>query len=264
MSSSIVDVDRLPAPAVALADEHGPIAAAPHAHEKHQLLFAARGTMQLVACGRRWLLPPRRAAFVDAGVVHEVASVTGISLRTVYFAREFVERAGPPTCAVFEVPPLGQEMLTHAARWDPRRAPAASDRVREPFLRALVELSLEWMATPARCHLPEPSSAGLARAAAFVRDNLATATPEAAAKAGGMSARTLTRRFEAELGQSFRDYRAAARTLRAMEILASRDGSVTRAALEVGFAGLPAFSTAFKELTGETPSDYRARALSGG
>lgn len=263
-----MDVDRLASEAFSIAEDHGVLASAPHAHSKHQLLYAASGTLQLVASGRRWMLPPQRAAWIAAGVRHEVSSATGVSLRTAYFAPSFVPSHDTSACRVFAVPALGREMIAYTARWDARAQPSApgapGDRVREPFFRALAALVLEWMTVPARYHLPEPTTKGLARATDYVRANLEEATPEGAAKVAGMSLRTLTRRFETELDQSFRDYRSAARMLRAMELLALPEGSVTTAGLEVGFRSLPAFSTAFKDFAGETPSEYRARIVSAG
>jgi AraC-like DNA-binding protein len=46
--------------------------------------------------------------------------------------------------------------------------------------------------------------------------------------------------------------------LRAVELLAADDAPVTRIAHEVGYGSLSAFNAAFRELTGATPSDYRA------
>ena len=51
----------------------------------------------------------------------------------------------------------------------------------------------------------------------------------------------------------------AARMMRAMELLAEPRASVSATAYAVGFASLGAFTTAFTERCGETPSAYRAR-----
>jgi AraC-like DNA-binding protein len=48
------------------------------------------------------------------------------------------------------------------------------------------------------------------------------------------------------------------RILRAIEELAAGDTSVTRIASTVGYASLSAFNAAFQELTGRTPTQYRA------
>jgi AraC-like DNA-binding protein len=68
----------------------------------------------------------------------------------------------------------------------------------------------------------------------------------------------LARRFEAEVGMSWRATLRRMRVLRAIELLAADDAPVTRVAHEVGYGSLSAFNAAFRELTGATPSDYRA------
>ena len=46
--------------------------------------------------------------------------------------------------------------------------------------------------------------------------------------------------------------------LRAIEQLAGTDRSVTQIAMDVGYSSLSAFQSAFRDLTDETPSEYRA------
>jgi AraC-like DNA-binding protein len=48
------------------------------------------------------------------------------------------------------------------------------------------------------------------------------------------------------------------RVLRAIEELAAGDTPVTRIAFMVGYTSLSAFNAAFRDLTGHTPTGYRA------
>jgi AraC-like DNA-binding protein len=48
------------------------------------------------------------------------------------------------------------------------------------------------------------------------------------------------------------------RVLRAIEELAANDHSVTTVAHAVGYTSLSAFNAAFRDLTGRTPTQYRA------
>lgn len=80
---------------------------------------------------------------------------------------------------------------------------------------------------------------------------------EDVAAAVGLVPRSLARRFEAEVGMTWRALRRM-RVLRAVERLAADDAPVTRIANGVGYDSLSASNAAFRELTGLTPSDYRA------
>jgi AraC-like DNA-binding protein len=72
-----------------------------------------------------------------------------------------------------------------------------------------------------------------------------------------MSSRTLMRRFRQETGVTLGQWRQQARLLRALEML-SRGGSVTEAALSVGYESTSAFIGSFRTAFGMTPTRYLA------
>ena len=250
-----VDVDAVAAAAFGLVEDHGPFHAPAHTHAKHQLLYAATGTLTLTVADRRWTLPPQRAGWIGAGTAHAVSSATGVALRTVYLAPSLV-RGPSPTARVFAVTPLAREMILHAMRWGPKTAGGAT---RDAFFTALAGLAIEWIDAERPYWLPRPRSGELARAIAWIGENLAEATVEEAARAAHVSVRTLSRRFEEEMQMPFRRYLQIARIMRSLELLAVPRASVTTTAYAVGFTSVAAFTTAFGERTGETPRDYRAR-----
>jgi AraC-like DNA-binding protein len=85
--------------------------------------------------------------------------------------------------------------------------------------------------------------------------------PEAdeVARALGLSTRTLQRRLTEE-GTSFRDVVLSVKMDVAKELLAQpRQLSIAEIAEAVGFASVPAFSRAFSQQTGESPTTFRAQ-----
>lgn len=256
---ALVDVDACPDDAFGLAEEHGVFTSEWHAHRKHQLLYAAQGSMCLVAGGRRWTLPPQRAAWIGAGTAHLVSSSTGIALRTAYFSKTFAADVPPIDCRVFAATPLAREMILHAAHYPASVRGRANDPTRDVFFRALVALSKVWLEAEQPYYLPEPKSTELVRATTWIAAHLEDATVEGAAAAARVSVRTLSRRFEQETRMSFRAYLQTARMMRAMELLSAPGATVSATSYAVGFKSLGAFTTAFTERCGETPSAYRAR-----
>ncbi|MFC7555338.1 helix-turn-helix domain-containing protein [Pseudoroseomonas wenyumeiae] len=67
-----------------------------------------------------------------------------------------------------------------------------------------------------------------------------------------MSARTLARRFEAELGMSLRSWRRRLRLFKAIELLGGGLG-VTQTAMELGYGSTSAFIYAFRTDMGCSP-----------
>lgn len=255
-----VAVDDTEVLAFGLAENYGPFTSEWHSHAKHQVLYAASGTLVLETASERWTLPPERAAFIAAGEKHRVTSRSGIALRTVYLDPSF--RRAADKSLVFNASPLARTMLEYATRWGPQPGAGEDCATRDAFFVALSGLLLEWVESRETYSLPIAQTPELARAMNYVLENLSDATVEEAARAAHVSPRTLARRFNEEANMPFRSYVASARMLRAMELLASPRASVSATASEVGFSSIGAFTTAFHERCGETPSAYRARVRS--
>ncbi len=74
----------------------------------------------------------------------------------------------------------------------------------------------------------------------------------------GMSERTLARRFEAEVGLSFRNWRRRMRLFKAIELLGG-GLDVTRTAMNLGYGSTSAFVYAFRTEMGRSPQAYMRR-----
>ena len=56
-----------------------------HAHEDHQLAWAASGVLTVLTAEATWVLPPTRALWIPAGLPHETASDGGrATMRSLY------------------------------------------------------------------------------------------------------------------------------------------------------------------------------------
>lgn len=79
----------------------------------------------------------------------------------------------------------------------------------------------------------------------------------------GLSRAHLHRKMKDMVGMTPSDFIRTIRMRRACELLQKGDVAVTLVAYKVGFTSQPHFSTMFKNFTGFTPSEYRARVDSG-
>jgi AraC-like DNA-binding protein len=256
-----LDTDTIAAPAFCLADDLTPGGGAWHAHRHHQLLYAAAGMMWLEIDTATWMLPPQRAAWIAGGVRHRVVVRAEAALRTVYLAPELTDGPGA-TCRVFPVTPLAREMLLYSARWGPQDG---EDPTARSWFSVLAALCGEWSASEHRFCLPRARSEQLARALEWALEHLQECpTVQQVARAGGMSTRTLSRRFAEETGMTWRAWLHHARMMHAMELLLRPDATVTDTAFQVGFQSLGAFSRAFATFTGQRPSQWSESASDGG
>src|ERR1044071_5672203 len=96
-----------------------------HMHREAQLVYAAAGTMQVTTPKGRWLVPPDRAVWIPAGLVHAIDMLADIEMRMMYFDLAWLKREGHGKRLakefVVRVSPLLQQTIL--ALFDDRRDP---------------------------------------------------------------------------------------------------------------------------------------------
>ena len=230
----------------------------PHMHREAQLVYAAKGTMQVTTPKGRWLVPPDRAVWVPARLEHAIDVLADIEMRTLYFEMAWLKRDARSGSfdAEFVVrvsPLLNQAIL---ALFDDRQ-----NRERTDLLVKLTMLELHH-AEDSTTFIPLPREPRCRRAADIVLDNpTASHEIETLARAVGTSVRTLSRLFSSETQLSFKSWCQRARIAAAIEKLSTdADVSIKQLAADLGYASVPAFSHAFRQVTGRTPTAFAANA----
>ena len=253
--SAHVDEPHAVAKSFGIAEDAPSLRTRPHAHTRHQLLYASRGVLTLLTEESSWLLPPERAAFLPAGLRHRVRAEGPVSLRTLYLDPAL--SGVPRELRVFELPALGRELVLFAMRYS---AHAPLDTRGVCTFSLVAELSGLWAEDPCPFDLPSGDTPEVRRAVSAVRADLSVdISADDVARAAGLSVRTLHRRLVLETGLGFRDYLQRARVLAAMAALAEPYARVTDVAPRVGFESLGAFARAFRKIAGESPSEFRER-----
>jgi AraC-like DNA-binding protein/quercetin dioxygenase-like cupin family protein len=225
-----------------------------HMHREAQLVYAARGTMQVTTPKGRWLVPPDRAVWVPARLEHSIDVLADIDMRTLYFDLAWLAREQRSTSLeaefVVRVSPLLHQAIL--ALFDGRNNP---DRTELLVRLAVFELH---HAEDSATFIPLPHEPRCRRAADIVLgDPTGAHEIETLAREVGTSARTLSRLFSSETQLSFKSWCQRARIAAAIERL-SMDGnvSVKQLASDLGYASVPAFSHAFRQVTGKTPTEF--------
>ncbi|WP_238555275.1 helix-turn-helix domain-containing protein [Chryseobacterium sp. P1-3] len=73
----------------------------------------------------------------------------------------------------------------------------------------------------------------------------------------GLSERSMSRLFKADMNISFLQYLKTLRIIKAIELLLNTDKSISEIADDVGYSSISAFSDTFHEFTRSRPSDLR-------
>ena len=222
----------------------------PHMHREAQLIYASRGTMQVTTPRGRWLVPPDRAVWVPARHAHAIDMLADSQMRTLYFELDWLKRETRGVRLdrefVVQVSPLLHQVIL---------ALFAHEGGAMLVRLALVELR---RAEDSSTFIPLPQDPRARRAAQLVLASPASEEDLATlARKVGSSARTLSRLFAAETRLSFKAWCRRARIAAAIERLSTdRHLSVKQLAADLGYASVPAFSHAFRQVTGRTPTEF--------
>ncbi|NEX62431.1 AraC family transcriptional regulator [Noviherbaspirillum galbum] len=224
----------------------------PHAHSKHQLIYAVRGVMIVQADAGRWVVPPTRAIWMVAGMTHEIRCVGQVHMRSLLVATDAGRDLFKRTQAV-GISPLLRELIRAAVDVRQPYAPGTRDsrvmRLILDELRALPVLPL---------HVQMPSDARLLAICEQLQRRLDDpSTMLDWAKRLSLNVKTIQRLFVKETGMTFGQWRQQARLLRALELLATGE-KVIDVALALGYDSPSAFTTMFRKQFGLTPSQFFA------
>jgi AraC-like DNA-binding protein/quercetin dioxygenase-like cupin family protein len=220
-----------------------------HSHERHQLLYATSGLMQLYIDNEIWLVPNDRAIFIPAGMVHSIKMLSDVVMRTLYIDVNSGSKSSK-TLKAISVKPLMRELITALGE---EKINYQHDSRAEKIAQ-LIELELQF-AKNVPLIIPLPQDPRLQQVCAALMKNPADNKTlyQWGVKYGG-SERTFSRLFNNELGLSFRRWRQLVRFHYAFELLA-KNKSIKHVATACGYLSPSAFTAAFQQYSGHTPSN---------
>ena len=248
----ILPFETAPRPIVGFAcDYPAGLSTGTHSHPRAQLLYASSGVMRVDTQDSNYLVPPTTGLFLPADAEHAISMDGPVAMRALFMREDAATRIAKSP-KVISVSGLLREVILAAC---------AEPVEWEPGGRGhhLTELALDEIgrATPLPLGLPLPRDTRLRRVVVALLDrphdrrNL-----EEWGDVANASSRTLARRFRAETGMSFRQWRQQARLTAALSSLAT-GANPTKAASIAGFDSVPAFGAAFRSLFGLTPGQAR-------
>src|SRR5215469_4392501 len=222
---------------------------AEHNHGWNQLVYAIAGVLTVNAEGKSVVISPEQAVWLPTGTRHSVGSLMGAEFRSLWVANS-ASRGVTSRTTLIHVSPLLRALIVEAASLE------KEDRHYADRVTALILEQLQ-RATPISGALPWPSHpALLALCESLYADPADIRHSDDWGHEIGMSKRTLTRRFESEVGMSLRVWRQRLRLLRAIELLGS-DLPITEIALRLGYSSASALIFMFRSEMGVSPLQYR-------
>jgi AraC-like DNA-binding protein len=229
-----------------------------HVHPEAQLLFAAKGIMQVTTPKGRWFVPPERAVWLPPRMEHAVDVLADIEMRSLLVARERFE-AHPDAHRltrefVVVVGPLLRQAILGS--FDQRAHPRLRGLLADVALFQLAEAEDPGTFIP----LPlEPRARSVAEL--VLADPASGLDLSELSRMAGASTRTITRLFPAETGLTFKAWRQRARIMVALQELGQPGVTIKQVAAKLGFSSAAAFSFAFRQVINVSPSELASSRI---
>lgn len=218
-----------------------------HAHDDHQLAWAASGVLTVRTEHADWVLPPTRALWIPAGLRHETLAAGAATMLSLYLRPDRAPRDWPGPVPVLVIPLLA-ELIGYLGSDSLGAGP------QERAEALLADLLRPVPMTAIDVRMPGDERAAEV-AAALLADPADGRTLAEWGRHAGASGRTLARAFLDGTGMPFGQWRRLVRLQAALPMLA--DGqAVGTVARHVGYQTPSAFVAAFRRETGLTPAAY--------
>ncbi|WP_281718369.1 helix-turn-helix transcriptional regulator [Pandoraea apista] len=219
-----------------------------HSHAWGQVICLQRGGLRVRAGDTSLIAPVFRAAWVPAGMSHEVTVLGEAQFYAVYLWPD-VSPLPPDRCLVLGASPLLRDLaaaLAGGIAADDRRHALVMDLLLEE-LRAAPPASLD-------LRMPDDRRLRQLCEALMERPEDDRSLSQWAEEVGA-SERTLARLFGTALGTSFGAWRQQVRLARAVDWI-SRGVPVAAVATRLGYANPAAFSAMFRRALGVSPREF--------
>jgi len=231
-----------------------------YARPEHLVFIPLQGEIHLEVAGEKHLCGPGRMLYLPPGVEHSLVANERQGERLIGMIDAQAWRSaggGAHGVAVVPASQLVKELVFHLLLHPDVTRP-------QPLCAALVVTLSDGLAAAAAAGPMETAhfegkarDARVRKALAVLRESFgATVSMKAVASLAGLSVRNMNRLFLGDLGLTPRQVLIQMRMGRARELLLE-GAPVTVVALDCGYRSLSSFITAFRQLTGQLPSEFR-------
>ncbi|MBK1897785.1 AraC family transcriptional regulator [Chryseobacterium paridis] len=226
-----------------------------HIHERAQLTYVEEGYQYLHIEQKIYLVPKNHVIWIPSGVKHRTTSeASTVNLMVVLFKSE-IQSDFFREVHVFAAPPVLKEMLLYASKWNKL---ADEDEEQTLFLKALLNSLPNFCNESRFLEIPVPEDHRLIPVCDYInthfQENLNIDDMADLAK---MSVRSLQRIFKDATGITLQKYGQLIRILKSVELIDTRQYTLSEIAFKVGYKSLSAFTSSYTSIMKEGPKVKR-------
>lgn len=223
-----------------------------HSHQdRHQLIYAVKGTIRIQTEKGYWILPPLRAIWIESHIEHSFYAKHAVEVHILYIRKNIDENLTYKDCCVFNVSNLVKELVISCMEYkEEYKDHSPQGRLSYVLLEQLQKLD------QSPVNIPYPNHSKLKVIWHLFENNPDTQMSlKELANLANASERTIERLFVKETGMLFSEWRYKFRLIKSLEYLAEQQ-PISEIAYNVGYEHVSSYIAAFRKFFGCTPRQY--------
>lgn len=217
-----------------------------HAHQRYQLTYVEQGYQYLHVDNCIYLVPQYHIAWIPSGQQHATTSTAkDINLKVLLY-KEVPADSFYDQVHIFPAPTVLREMLQYATKWN---RVIETELEKEQFLQAILMSLKSFCEENQSLQLPIPTDHRLIPVCTYINEHLtSTLDLDELASISTMSVRNLQRLFKLETGITLQKYLQIIRILKSIELIDTREFTLSEVAFKVGYKSLVAFRNSYFDI----------------
>ena len=222
-----------------------------HLHERAQLTFVKEGYQYFHIDDKIYLVPQNHVIWIPSLRKHKITSEAETVKLMVSLFKNIAEDDFYRKVHVFPAPSVLKEMLLYASKWNKL---TEENHEQEVFMNALFTSLPNFCDENSSLQIPIPSDKRLLEVCQFINQNYhQNYSIEELAEIANLSTRSLQRIFKQETGISLKKYVQLIKILKSVELIDSKQFTLSEIAYKVGYKSLSAFTTSYQTIMNVKP-----------
>nr|WP_315028325.1 AraC family transcriptional regulator [uncultured Chryseobacterium sp.] len=222
-----------------------------HVHKRAQLTFVEDGYQYFHIDQKIYLVPQYHVIWIPSGKAHKITSEAKTVNLMVFLFKSVFEDDFYRNVQVFAVPPVLKEMLLYASKWNKS---LDENEEQDIFFKAILKSLPNFCKESSRLEIPIPTDPRLVPVCQDINSNFKyNIDTDSLAEKAQMSVRSLQRNFKNETGITLQKYHQLTRILKSIELIDTKQFTLSEVAYKVGYQSLSAFTSSYFNVMGTKP-----------
>ena len=226
-----------------------------HVHNRAQLTFVEDGYQYFHIDQKIYLVPQHHVIWVPSGKGHKITSEAKTVNLMVFLFKSVFEDDFYQNVHVFTVPPVLKEMLLYASKWNQS---LDENEEQDIFFKAILKSLPNFCKESNGLEIPIPKDTRLIPVCNDINANFKyNLDIDSLADKAQMSVRSLQRIFKNETGITLQKYLQLTRILKSIELIDTKQYTLSEVAYKVGYQSLSAFTSSYFAVMKTKPKVYK-------